>query len=549
MMNQRRQQPSTIDELSTLLKWICITAVVLSVAYIMMRPDAPAPRQTLQEAHDAMFWANVRSWGVMGAMGAVGIVLVVGAMALCIILMSWALDHWKRPPIVRAKDGSNGVALVKHRGYDTEGHRIDRLVALDLDTNNGVATSLNGSVHVQPFGHEDPHMRGMIQGQAIQQRHSTARQKAEQKRAFVNGGQQAKPHRMTVAEAKANAGVYNAQREAIELSNLRKRQMIEQKTSAPEAEAPAVSVPIPPIDRAVSASTEKEWIMGANNQRHLAKFSPEQNGHLAIFGTNGSGKTKSSGMMAVLHAKQFNWNVIVLDGKGGGDWKRLGNNGSVHYHELTGINIDHFISVLSTERQERMKTIGEYESLHEAHEDRAFLHIPKTLVVFEELGASILSSPEPSETSRQLGALMRVIRAAGLHLALIEQSPDKNMLSNGIKANAVYFTYRLPGHQNKVVNATNNVQYMEPGRFELYGEEFQAWNVYTDAPIDEPNDWPDLFGRVAETTDLRSALKGKKLTAYDYVLAHPDESIREQSEGAGCSDKYIKDARKLLGIS
>lgn len=547
-MNQK-QQPSTIGELSNLLMWICIAAVVLSVVCAVMMPSAPAPQQTLHEASSALFWSNVRSWSVLAIGGAVALVLIIGSIAICVVSMSWALDHWKRPPIVRTKNGSNGVALVKHRGYDPEGHRIDRLVALDLDTNNGVATSLNGSVQVQTFGHEDPHMRGMIQGQAIQQRHNTARQQAEAKQSFVSGGTQGKQRSMTVAEAKANAGVYDAQREAIELSNMRKRQMIEQKAPPAEEEPDIVNVPIPPIGRAVSASSEKEWIMGANSSRGLAKFSPEQNGHLAIFGTNGSGKTKSSGMMSVLHAKQYNWNVIVLDGKGGGDWKKLGNNESIHYHEMTGDNIDHFISVLSEERKDRMRTIGEYESLHEAHRERRFLHIPKTLVVFEELGASILSAPDPAETSRQLGALMRIIRAAGLHLSLIEQSPDKNMLSNGIKANALYFVYRLPGHQHRVVNATGNVQYMDPGRFELYGEEFQAWNVYEESPISDPVAWPDLFGRVAKSTDIKSALKGKKLVAYNYVLANPDQSIREQADGAGCSDRYIKDARKLLGIS
>ena len=141
--------------------------------------------------------------------------------------------------------------------------------------------------------------------------------------------------------------------------------------------------------------------------------------------------------MAALYATQNGWNVIALDGKGGVDWLRFGKAGIMHAHMLDGDNLDYFISCISDEMDRRYKLLSErdYESLHEAHSKQDLLDVPKTLIVFEELGTNLLATTNPKETAQRLGVLMRKLRASGIHLVLIEQSPDKGMLTNGIKAN------------------------------------------------------------------------------------------------------------------
>lgn len=552
----RQKQPSMIGELASLFKaaalLLCVGLFAFVGYHITEWWTAPEPRPTMQDIEAALFWAEFRKWLV--------ILSAVFFGSITLIYVAIRLNRYRvESAYIRPDKNGNMPALpFSYSTTDDFGHKHTYKGWVDLEkmTEPGMQLHMNGTVKAETFGGSTDGQQTQIARQVTDRRHRSAEQAQAQRTAFIGGNTPTKGKAPTVAQLRAQAGVYDAERERVSIQT----QLLEQKLSAPVAQPTVaepmeekVLTPIPPIDNAIKHSEPNKWIMGANEQRQLVTFAPKQDGHLAIFGSNGSGKTKSSAQMAAKYALKFGWNVIALDGKGGVDWLRFGKAGIMHAHVLDGDNIDYFIDCISDEMDHRYRMLSDldYESLHEAHSQRELLHVPKTLIIFEELGANVLGSPEPRETAKQLGVLMRKLRASGIHLVLIEQSPDKGMLTNGIKSNAKYLVYNLPGHQGKVVNASDNVKYLEPGRFECNGDEYQAWNVYEDAPLAGAVEWPDLFGvapsEVAKEITAELPQNSDKLQrAIDYQIANPDASKAEVMKACKVSDYTVSQARRMI---
>jgi len=197
---------------------------------------------------------------------------------------------------------------------------------------------------------------------------------------------------------------------------------------------------------AIEKSTKDTWILGQavekqldKNKLHIAGelFRASSNAHFAILGATRSGKTKSAAFLLVLLARKFNWHVIVLDGKGGQDWRKY--NGAVEWHDLTPDNLAYYVDAISRLYKRRQ----DYLNMQDAGEISELPHgkkMPHILVIFEEFGSTWVAADRSKEVDTQMDELMRRSCAAGVHLGLIDQAPQlwsANMTTNA--ANALCF--------------------------------------------------------------------------------------------------------------
>ena len=91
--------------------------------------------------------------------------------------------------------------------------------------------------------------------------------------------------------------------------------------------------------------------------------------------------------------------------------------------------------------------------------------IPYRVIVFDEFADLILSSPDTKkEFERRVARIAQMGRAAGIHLMLTTQRPDKNVVTGLIKANLPLKICM------RVVNTTNaNIVLDQPGGEKLLG--------------------------------------------------------------------------------
>lgn len=311
------------------------------------------------------------------------------------------------------------------------------------------------------------------------------------------------------------------------------RQLDKPKTpKRPKPEGLPIKKRLPDIETAFQYSTPEKWILGGNDTQNLCHFVPKNDGHILVLGSNGQGKTKSTGLILAQYGLLYNYNVIALDGKFGVDWMKYTN---FHSHELTPENMFIFLKGVENEMKRRAEILKDqgFESLHTAHDQKQLLHIPKTLVIFEELCSNL------NDNGAFLGQLMRRLRITGIHFVLIEQSPDSGMLTNGIKANAKYIIYKLPSHQFRVINASKEVQKLPVGCFECDNIQFRAWNL-EDRQLKGTVQWDDFLAPPKEKV-------GPKVQkVIEYITANPTATKKEIMKVCKVSEYTVAQARRVI---
>lgn len=278
---------------------------------------------------------------------------------------------------------------------------------------------------------------------------------------FVSGYTRLKypAHRkISVAEAKRDAGIYDVERERKSLQvgtalaraqEREAREMARYATTQPAVEQIPSAIT---LQQAISQSTERAWIVGQASKRqanpdvqgvtgNLLTLDP-QTTHIAIIGATGGGKTASSAMLLAVYARKFGVHPIVLDGKRGQDWKKY--DGVVEWHLMTSETFEVQIGKLLDIFNKRWQWLldNNYDNIYDAKEKRP----QPLLVIFEEFGYvwSSLPKDKQAELTNPVNDLFRLCRSAGIILCFVDQAPKK--WPDQARGNAKFvFCYKIKG--------------------------------------------------------------------------------------------------------
>lgn len=248
---------------------------------------------------------------------------------------------------------------------------------------------------------------------------------------------------------------------------------LNEATRPPDEPAPAPAVELLTMKQAVMQSTPRAWIMGQNPETgRLATFDPRSMVHMAILGATGTGKTESSGMLAVGYALRFGYQTIVLDGKDSGDdWSFIARWAT--YHSVEPATFLAHLQAIYAEYKARAQAIR-------AAGVQWFDELPQAprpwFVLIEEYG-DLNDNMAPADKAAATGILTTLVRKArstGIHLCFIDQYPEKwdpQILMN-TKTKIVYWL------QDGGIVKQWKVSTLAPaGEFYMSGERFSAWHA------------------------------------------------------------------------
>jgi hypothetical protein len=245
----------------------------------------------------------------------------------------------------------------------------------------------------------------------------------------------------------------------------REPRQLAQTPANDDGEAIAEPADILTLKQAVERSTPDAWIIGQNQETgKLAYFKPNEAIHLAILGATGTGKTESTGMLIVGYALRNGWRAIILDGKGGADWRKF-----ERWCEYQDTDSSNFVDALRPIQ-------SEYERRCELLRFENAPQMQPMLVLIEEYGDinDTMSAKAKAIANSILDTLIRKARNTGIHLCFIDQYPEKweRQLLNNTKNKVVYWL-----NNGNIVNEYHVHTLAENGEFFLKGQKYAAWHV------------------------------------------------------------------------
>ena len=230
------------------------------------------------------------------------------------------------------------------------------------------------------------------------------------------------------------------------------------------------------VNGVLSASTRDAFLLGQNRQSgKLAVFDVTTSVHAGIIGVTGTGKTASCGYVLVAQALRHGWHVVILDPKGGADWRIFAP--AAEWHESDDLVFGDQIASLEREHQRRqgMAAAGHAASV------RDIVGAPASmLVVIEEYGDLIRSlrrrdNKAATLVDDMLDTLMRRARSSDMHLVFIDQYPEhwSHQVIGGTKFKAVF---QLGPNQGAKVEEYKAASLPDRGEFLVKGQQYTAWN-------------------------------------------------------------------------
>jgi len=244
----------------------------------------------------------------------------------------------------------------------------------------------------------------------------------------------------------------------------------------PNLQSPISQSPRLTLRRVLERATPTALLAGQSDDGALATFNPRDSIHAGVIGATGTGKTTSVGYGLVAQALRTGHHVIVLDPKGGADWQPWSNH--LEWHASDYQCFPDQIDALWAEHERRTALLREAgaRSLDDPVIAGA---IPHSLIVIEEYG-DLIAQLRRSARKRAdavddtLDRLMRLSRASGLHMLLLDQYPHE--WSHQVLAGAKWLCiFKLgPGQGNKVGEYYAE-KLPDHGRFIVRGKEYNAW--------------------------------------------------------------------------
>lgn len=288
-------------------------------------------------------------------------------------------------------------------------------------------------------------------------------------------------------QARMNAnGAMSAMPRIPNFKQLENRTSVSRETPPPRivgVEPPPVERPAPPpiaLPDALRESTPTRWIIGQSpDNRALATLNLRSSVHAGIIGATGTGKTASLGFLVVAHAIRSGYHVVILDPKGGADWRAWQRHAEWHAADY-GTFADQVRGV-EAEHERRYAAVQRAE----ASDVMTLANPPRpVLVVIEEYGDLIsqLRQAKASDATKvdvMLDRLLRLSRMTDIHLLMIDQYPEhwSNQVMAGTKAKAVF---QLGPNQGAKVSEYHADKLPDVGRYLLKGKEYNAWHAAPD---------------------------------------------------------------------
>lgn len=248
----------------------------------------------------------------------------------------------------------------------------------------------------------------------------------------------------------------------------------------PQIPAPTPAAPTPePVQRiklseAINRSSATQLIAGQADDGALAVFDPRASIHGGIVGASGTGKTSSAGYAIAAQALRNHYHLVIIDPKGGADWSPWATH--AEWHESAPDVFPQQVEALFAEHERRMKLVT-------AAGVRTIDDVPgappHTLVILEEYGDLISQLRRGDKrtadaTDNLLDRLMRLSRASGIHLLLIDQYPEE--WSQQVIGNTKWLAvFRLGPNQGAKVRQYNADRLPDHGRFIVREREYNAW--------------------------------------------------------------------------
>lgn len=234
------------------------------------------------------------------------------------------------------------------------------------------------------------------------------------------------------------------------------------------------------LNQAIEASTTESWIMGQNDNA-TCNLNIHDLVHVGLVGATKTGKTSSTALLTMIYAIKYGFQVIVLDGVGGTDWKQYSKYCEVH--DLGYENFQHYINQICKIHDSRMAELRK-EGVSDIRELKS-IQVPSILCIIDEFGyvCQALQQTNKSqykETISDLSNLMRVSRRTGIHFLLVDQKPnswDKAIIAN-VKG---WLCYRIKGHLANGIGEYYIGDLKEVGEFSYENEKYLAWFTKAEA--------------------------------------------------------------------
>ena len=231
---------------------------------------------------------------------------------------------------------------------------------------------------------------------------------------------------------------------------------------------------------AIESATPERWIAGQNNTGALAIFDPIRYIHAGVIGSTGTGKTTSIGYSLVAQALRTGYHPIIFDPKGGADWSPWANH--AEWHETDATVFPDQVAALWAEHERRVSLLREAGASTIADLPDEVRPV-RLLPVLEEYGDLIsqlrrCDRKVADATDNTLDRLLRLSRATGIHLLLIDQYPEQwhPQVVAGVRWLAVF---KLgPNQGNKVQeHSVGRPDFPDRGVFVWRKEQYDAWNA------------------------------------------------------------------------
>ena len=234
---------------------------------------------------------------------------------------------------------------------------------------------------------------------------------------------------------------------------------------------------VPPAPRltlrqVLDRATPTALLVGQDDAGALAVFDPRSSIHAGVVGSTGTGKTSYVGYTLVSQALRTGYHVVLIDPKGGADWQHWSNH--AEWHPSDPVIFPNQVNALWQEHARRADLIQRAgaRTIDE-------IGVPHILVVIEEYGDLIAQlrrgdRKRADATDNTLDRLMRLSRATGIHLFMIDQYPEE--WSNQVLAGCRYLVvFKLGPNQGAKVGEYKADRLPDVGRFSVRGREYNAW--------------------------------------------------------------------------
>ena len=246
---------------------------------------------------------------------------------------------------------------------------------------------------------------------------------------------------------------------------------------------PALPAPAPPalaLPDVIRQSTPERWIIGQSpDNRSLATLDLRKSIHVGVIGATGTGTTASLGFLVAAHAIRSGYHVVILDPKGGADWRPWQQ--VAEWHEADRSTFGDQVRAVEAEHERRLVAVRRAEV-------SAVMALPNpprpVLVVIEEYGDLIAQmrqakGGDAAQVDAILDRLLRLSRMTDIHLLMIDQYPEhwSNQVMAGTKAKAIF---QLGPNQGAKVAEYHADKLSDVGRYLLKGKEYNAWHAAPD---------------------------------------------------------------------